>query len=91
VAKGREQAASGSLDGDKPGYGAEKTESDTEQADAFGGGSGFEPEIAGDTEADDKQNGEGKREQAQGEQKMGGSAGGPCIREADGEFRRSKD
>ena len=57
----------GSREGDEPSGGAEKSEDATYEADSFGSGRGFEPEITRDAESQDEEYGERKRKQAQAE------------------------
>jgi hypothetical protein len=82
VTQRSDERTNGSSNGREPNCGTEKTEHDTKHADPFGGGCGFEPKITWNTEADDKESGQHKREHAQGNQKPGGCAGRPGFSEA---------
>jgi hypothetical protein len=65
VAQGGEEGLSGPCEGVKPSRGAEKSQDATQQADSFGSGRGFEPEITRDAQFQDEEYGEHKRKQAQ--------------------------
>jgi hypothetical protein len=54
VAEGREEGLSSSPEGVKPSRGAEKSQDATHQADSFGQGSRFEPEITRDAQFQDQ-------------------------------------
>jgi hypothetical protein len=58
----------------EPSCGSEKAEDGADHSDAFGSGRGFEPEVAGDAEAKDKESGQRDGKQPKSEQKTSGRA-----------------